>query len=382
MPWPNSQIDLLASESGTGNSITANWVATTAGRLLLGFYGNAVTGTPSPPWTPAGWTYMANFGSHYIIGKVSDGTETTVTIAEGGGAGHETSLDILSAEVSASLAGPLSRMDTTIVQDTTGGSPDTLDSAVVAGTVDLRIDYGIGDFGISPAPGVNAPAVLIVGHSGRAFQRANSVHATQVDPPIAGGGTFTGGTITDAQFALSIFLHLVPLVPPCTPVTPTTLHIPFKDRLDALRRDFTLPGIERAQVDQLANMQSIEWWARDWMTLAESPDRCILFIPHKDHSRQPQVISAAQSFDNFKAIERWGHDIVTGACGCNCTEAGADPPPARCSLFIPFKDFLRDVDMTDEDQLAQAAAREFDNFKAIEQWADRYARGECGCTMP
>ena len=174
---------------------------------------------------------------------------------------------------------------------------------------------------------------------------------------------------------------MIPAVPPCDPVTPNHLFIPYKDRLARLSRTFDDDGITQAQSEQLNNFKTIERWALDWMALAASPSRCDLFLPYKDHSRLPQDISAAQSFENWKVIERWAHDIATGVCGCNCVPH-ADPPLDRCRLFVPHKDHLLGVDLLDPAQLAQAAQFEFDNFKELERWANRYSDGTCGCTMP
>lgn len=186
----------------------------------------------------------------------------------------------------------------------------------------------------------------------------------------------TPTTLVGVAFAAKDRLVFSPV---CEPVHPDPLHIPYKDRLETLAADFTTPAIAQAQEEQYDNFKVIERWAHGWMTLTESPLRCELFIPYKDHSRQPPGISAAQSFDNWKAIERWAYSISDGDCGCNCTSA-SEPPP-RCRLFVPWKDHLLNVELTDPEQLATAAAQEFDNFKALERWAFLFSSGTCGCTV-
>lgn len=167
--------------------------------------------------------------------------------------------------------------------------------------------------------------------------------------------------------------------PLCEPVHPEPLFIPHKDRLLTLANDFTEASIVKAQDDQFDNFKVIERWAEGWMTLTESPDRCDLFIPYKDHARHPPEVSAAQSFDNWKEIERWAHGISDGDCGCNCSSAAE--PPDRCRLFIPYKDHLLGVDPLDEEAMSRASSREFDNFNALERWAFLYSSGTCGCTV-
>lgn len=167
--------------------------------------------------------------------------------------------------------------------------------------------------------------------------------------------------------------------PLCVPVVPPPLFIPYKTRLGTLATDFTDLAISLAQSQQFDNLKTIERWAAAWMSLATDAERCRLFIPFKDHSTQPPDISAAQSFDNWKAIERWAYDVAAGGCGCGC--AGATPPPDRCRLFVPFKSHLLNVDLLDPLALTAAAEAEFDNYKVLERWANRYARGECGCTV-
>jgi hypothetical protein len=164
----------------------------------------------------------------------------------------------------------------------------------------------------------------------------------------------------------------------CEPIHPQPLHIPYKERLNNLAVDLTDEGITRAADQQYQNLKVVEWWAREWMSLAESPSRCILHIPFKDHSNHPQERSARESFENWKAIERWADKIADGSCGCNCS--GATDPPDRCRLRVPFKDCLTGADLLDPDILRLVAEAEFQNHKALELWANRYARAECGCT--
>lgn len=166
----------------------------------------------------------------------------------------------------------------------------------------------------------------------------------------------------------------------CIPVHPDPLFIPYKNRLEQLVRDFTEANITRAVDQQGQNLRAIEEWAHRWVDLVATPDRCRLFIPYKDHAREAWDISARQSFDNWKAIERWAFQVFSGECGCNCTNA--DPPADSCFLFIPHKDALASItDPTNLSRLALVSEWEFDNFKALERWAGRYASGECGCTV-
>ncbi len=171
----------------------------------------------------------------------------------------------------------------------------------------------------------------------------------------------------------------------CT--VPEPLHIPYKDRLEKLQVDgegkpdassYNLMADHDAD-----NLKTIERWAARWMTDADSPDSCELFIPHKDHLRHAvdgdltpmlQRAIAEMSFDNYKTIERWALRTTRGECACT--------GPTRCLLHIPFKDAIAaltvDADGAfDIPHLVTAASQDFENYKVIERWANAYARREC-----
>lgn len=161
----------------------------------------------------------------------------------------------------------------------------------------------------------------------------------------------------------------------CTPINPRQLYIPHKDRL--LKTSITDEDIAVSQDHQFDNLKHIERWAEDWMNLADSGDNCRLHIPWKQHSLEEPVTSAAQSFDNWKVMERWGQYIGSGFCGCSCP--GTPRPADKCLLRIPWKQHLTDVDPLDEAAWERAGEMEFDNFKTFERWANRYATRECIC---
>lgn len=201
-------------------------------------------------------------------------------------------------------------------------------------------------------------------------------------------GIQSDGYVNDDGFQIIPFIYLGELLgvgftardriaytPLCTQVFPDPLFIPYKDRLERLAQDVTDASIVQAQDREFDNWKTVERWAHDWADTALAPERCRLFIPYKDHSREPPAISAAQSFDNWKAVERWAY-LMASDCSCNC----GGTAPEKCFLFVPFKAHLVDVDLIDRPQLDTAAAQEFDNFKTLERWANRYAAGECGCT--
>lgn len=120
------------------------------------------------------------------------------------------------------------------------------------------------------------------------------------------------------------------------------------------------------------NLKVIERWASQWMTLTSSADRCLLFIPHKEMDS----LDGDQSYENFVTIERWARKIVTGECGCSCISDGM--LPKKCVLVIPYKTALRDYEQG-VTTLIQAQEYEFDNYKMIERWANKFASGECQC---
>ncbi len=167
---------------------------------------------------------------------------------------------------------------------------------------------------------------------------------------------------------------------PAFSIHPPPLFIPHKDRLSHIALDAsdrpTPQSLARAISEDVDNLKAIARWADIFMSITSSASRCSLFIPHiTNHPTQ------LTSRDNFLAIERWGAQVAGGECGCSC---GTSAAPARCQLHIPYKDCLTDLtvnaeDMVDPVALHLAAAREFDCYKVIERWGNRWAAGECGC---
>ena len=133
--------------------------------------------------------------------------------------------------------------------------------------------------------------------------------------------------------------------------------------LDASTSTFTVPPV--ALSNDFDNMKAIEQWAGDYMRATSSSSRCHLFIPHK----QLSDLSPTLSLDNWNAIERWANSVITGSCGFS-------PFSSSCHLFIPFKTVLGDL-QAGRIMLPTAQAREFSNYKAVEDWANRLHRGEC-----
>lgn len=132
---------------------------------------------------------------------------------------------------------------------------------------------------------------------------------------------------------------------------------------DTSNADLDVP--DSALSKDFNNLKAIERWAGDFMRSAAAPSRCILFIPHKD---LPDL-SPTQSLDNWNAIERWARSVIMGECG-------AEGFSRSCHLFIPFKTVLGDLQAR-RITLAEAKEREFANYKTVENWANRLARGEC-----
>lgn len=166
---------------------------------------------------------------------------------------------------------------------------------------------------------------------------------------------------------------------PAFSIHPPPLFIPFKDRLTYVKLDADghpdISTVDRAIAEDSDNLRTIERWAAAFMGMTSSAARCELFIPHK------ATPTATSSLDNFLAIERWAAKVSGGECGCSC---GTTRAPERCQLHIPYKDCLTDLEITSDgtmlpQRLAVAATREFDCYKAIERWANRWAVGDCGC---
>lgn len=160
-------------------------------------------------------------------------------------------------------------------------------------------------------------------------------------------------------------------------VNPPPIFIPHKMRLADVRLDAddnpTPISMSQAATQDSNNLKAIERWANDWGKLNGSSDKCYLNIPFKfSNSLDPEA-----SFTNFKMIERWAAKVTNGECGCSC--APVDPLPAKCRLHIPHKTVLGDWERR-HISFSTAQSREFDNYKAIERWAQAYAAGVCGCT--
>lgn len=162
--------------------------------------------------------------------------------------------------------------------------------------------------------------------------------------------------------------------------TKSYLSIPYKMYLDDLVLDVTgLPDINASSFVQISgrsfqNFKAIEHWGAELQSVNSSPHaRCLLRIPFKD----APPLHPAHFFENYKAIERWAHHVSTGECGCPCSPPSVPPNP-NCTLHIPFKTFADDF-MSGRIGYLETRAREFDNLKAIERWAARFASGECAC---
>ncbi len=115
------------------------------------------------------------------------------------------------------------------------------------------------------------------------------------------------------------------------------------------------------------NHKTFERWAYRVMEALPSPTRskCQLYIPHKHLTD----LSPSQSLDNWCAIERWALELIKGTCGGVVFNDG-------CRLYIPYKTVLGDL-QAGRLTLAEAQTREFDDWKEVELWGNRLARGEC-----
>lgn len=113
------------------------------------------------------------------------------------------------------------------------------------------------------------------------------------------------------------------------------------------------------------NLNAIERWANDYMRAISMPSKCALFIPHA----QLHDLNGTAQMDNFNAIERWARNLIIGTC----SQEGFS---RSCLLYIPFKSVLLDWQLG-RLTLPEAQSREFDNYKTIENWANRLSRGEC-----
>lgn len=188
----------------------------------------------------------------------------------------------------------------------------------------------------------------------------------------------------------------IPTSPPVPAFYPPLLHIPHKDRLGNLELDDdgqpTAESLRLAASRDSDNLKTIDRWARAFMAVSRSAARCTLFIPHLEYmtttrlpiTRDTLVAWSSAAFQNFKEIQQWADRIARGECGCYCTAPPTTPPPARCQLHIPFPDALANLELDDNgglltSGLKAAAAGEFEAYKAIERWGNRYHSGECIC---
>lgn len=359
-----------------GASTTAT-LSNSAGAFTIAVPTGAVEGTvlvasmasTTPVGTPAGWVQVEFIGPwnsrftevlyHVVTATPEPASYTflTGTVASAAG-GMTVFTDVDTADVvntfSSVIADP---GGTSVVLPSI--SPDE-ENCMLIGVVGGEISSFT-----TPAPMTEQYDV-----ASAALNRVTDVFATEplIDDGPTGTRTFTPSTTT-AYGGIILALNLG-----CQPILPDTLFIPFKDRLKLLTMDFTDEGIARAQSEQFDNWKVVERWGQRFMADANAPTRCILHIPFKDHSREDQALSSTQSFDNWKAIERWAQAVFDGSCACNC-----QPLPDRCRLFIPYKDCLGDIDLTDPQQLARAAEQEFDSWKAVERWGNMYAAGLCNC---
>ncbi len=127
---------------------------------------------------------------------------------------------------------------------------------------------------------------------------------------------------------------------------------------------FVAPDITFSQ--DFDNLKVIERWANKYMRDVNAADRCILTIPHK----QLHDLDASASLDNWVTIERWAKTVIDGSCS---TGVGFS---RSCYLYIPYKTVLGDL-KAGRLTLSVAQEREFDNYKTVENWANRLSRGEC-----
>lgn len=275
------------------------------------------------------------------------------------------------------LDSPLDGTATEVVNDTPETDVVTLPS--ITTTVDgCMLTAAVGSSGSPSVPTVSPPSGMTeVWDLATTRVSDNARNAAAYELLGAAGATGTRSfnlSYTEANGGIMVALR-----PGCIAIHPDPLFIPHKDRLSRLADEFTEAGISVAIIAQFDNWKVIERWAESFMRDTLSPERCILTIPYKEHSAEPWEDSARQSFENWKAVERWAGYILDGSCGCNC--GTTERLPARCQLFVPYKDALSMVtDPTDRWALEQAAEAEFDNFKALERWARAYAAGECACT--
>lgn len=289
---------------------------------------------------------------------------------------------------------------------TAGGTPslaggivafDGVDTADVLDTVATMNDGGVASASvILPSITTTEDGCMLIGAAGGADAATSwttGVMTERIDIQSPGTSQVStglgtepfptaGATGTRTFTAAASTRHggiLLAIKPGCVPIHPEPLYIPFKDRLLQLTEDFTDQGIARAQDMQFDNLKVIERWAESFMHDTLSADRCRLYIPFKDHARHPWAFGARESFDNWKQVERWAGYILDGSCGCNC--GTTERLGSRCQLFVPHKNALSVCsDPTDLDSLRIVATMEFDNYKALERWAELYAAGVCGCT--
>lgn len=376
----------VGTSSGTStltNVVSATVpVGTQAGDLMIG--STSCTTSTQPGGAPAGWSLIEEteqWESRTLElwwGFVPDPPPASYQFTMNGNGSHTLTLR---AYRNAHASDPIGASSVDQHSDPPGGTSMVIPSITTTNNNAIVLAVVGGEVVSWTVPATMLPELWDYTWDGAMSQAgAEQLFAA---PSVVGTRTFTASASTGAG---GIMVEIIPAV--CDVLSPKPLYIPHKARLHDLARDLTDDGIERASREQFDNLKVIERWAAEWIgdpamqpdgTTPEERTRCVLRIPFKDHSSREPLESARQSFDNWKAIERWSEYIADGSCGCNCYP-DAEPPPDRCRLHIPYKDCLTDLDLLHGPALRVAADREFANHQALEVWANRYARAECGCT--
>jgi hypothetical protein len=199
--------EVTAGAFSTG--IQANFAAdpARAGRLLMAFYTNdPLTSGLRLPDEP-GWTKLFNFSTgapSYVWIKVSDGTETTVTVSHGV-PNRQTALSVASMSADpATIEGPSDQ-----------ARPTAATMVVESAPVNTRFDFTIGDQAPTAAPSTGAPGELISAHSGASQRRGSSWYLISLGPQPT-GAVVPGLTYVDmsnvGNGAWSILLQVEPAI--------------------------------------------------------------------------------------------------------------------------------------------------------------------------
>lgn len=370
-------ISFVAASSGTnGNTTAAFNVAKPAGTaendVLVAF----VVATTIYS-VPSGWLFITNtsgnpFSSRFVHAwyRVAGPSEpATYELRPASGTPHSDAGGIIALR-GADIVDPIDGSSTIV--NTVAGTSVVLPSITTTVDGDMLLGLAGGHANTS----WTAPGTMTEQWDNKSAG-SSPVSSTAANELFGAAGA-TGTRTFTANSSTTNAGILVAVKPGCIPIHPGQLFIPHKDRLVRLASNFTDAGIAMASEAQFGNLKTVERWAGAFMVDTLSADKCLLFIPYKNHSREPWLLSASQSFENWKVIERWAGWILDGSCGCSCTPQRL---PDRCRLDIPFKNSLLSItDPTDLVALARIATQEFASYKTLEDWANTYARGDCGCT--